>query len=358
MNLIELKNIEHFYQKHRVLKLEKLEIKPGELWALLGPNGAGKSVLLRILATLEFPKAGEYFFKASLMNKAKNILALRRRITLTFQEALLYNRSVRQNIALGLKFRGIPNKIIQSQVKKWAALLKIEHLLERPALQLSGGEAQRTALARALVLEPELLLLDEPFGDLDEPSRYQLLYELKQILKAARITSVMVTHNREEALEFADYLGIMLEGELKQTGKPSVVFNNPVSEKVAKFVGMESILEGVVIAYKEGLAEVKVGNLILEAASELPPAREVLVCIRPEDIVIAKAAAAAQSSRNHLKLKISRILPWGYNYHIYLGENLSLKAIITRRSLQEMNLQVGDEVEASFKATAVHLIAR
>jgi molybdopterin-binding protein len=358
MNLIEIKTLKQIYNKRTVLTIENLNIETGALWALLGPNGAGKSVLLRILAGLEAPASGEYYFEGNLMTRTKNLLALRRRISLTFQEALLFNRPVRQNIALGLKFRGVPASSIESKVRHWANVLKIGHLLDRPALQLSGGEAQRVTLARALVLEPELLLLDEPFGDLDEPTRLELLFELKAVLKTHNITAIMVTHNREESLEFSDQLGIMLGGELKQTGPPALVFNNPASEELAKFVGVESILEGEIIAYNEGLTTIKVGDLKLEAAGPPPATREVLVCIRPEDIVLARNPGPVQSSRNRLELTIKRIMPWGFNHHIYLGEALSLKAIITHRSLQEMNLKAGDKIEASFKATAVHLIAR
>lgn len=205
----------------QILAVEKLDIKEGDIWGIIGPNGAGKSTLLHVLALLEKPAQGDLYFGRERVNWGRReILKLRRQLAVVFQEPLLLNATVYQNVALGLRFRGLTRAEIDERVERWLKLLNIRHLALRKPWQLSGGEARRVSLARALVLEPEVLLLDEPFVALDAPTRALLLAELRTILKSAGITTIFVTHDFTELPLLADQVATLLEGRIFKTGHP------------------------------------------------------------------------------------------------------------------------------------------
>lgn len=201
--LIEINNLFVRRSNQLVLQIEHLEIEKGKVLALLGPNGAGKTTLLLVLARLLKPEHGEIRFAGQEIKKIKPV-DYRRRIGFVMQNALMLNLSVVQNIAIGLRFRGIPGHLITSQVNKWMECLGITHLKNRSAAKLSGGEAQRVALARAFVLQPELLLLDEPFGALDKKTRPELIRDLKTLLPAMHTTTLFSTHDEREVALLAE----------------------------------------------------------------------------------------------------------------------------------------------------------
>jgi len=205
----------------QILAVERLDIKEGEIWGLIGPNGAGKSTLLHVLALLEKPAEGDlYFGKQRVSWRRREIFKLRRQLAVVFQEPLLLNATVYQNVALGLRFRGLKRAEIDERVNRWLKLLNISHLALRKPWQLSGGEARRVSLARALVLEPEVLLLDEPFVALDAPTRALLLTELRTLLKSAGITTIFVTHDFTELPLLADQVATLLEGRILKIDHP------------------------------------------------------------------------------------------------------------------------------------------
>jgi tungstate transport system ATP-binding protein len=216
-----------------VLQIDSLEIQRGETLAVIGPNGAGKSTFLLALADLIKPARGEILFNKKSV-KDWDELEYRRRIAFVFQDPLLMDMSVQDNIALGLKFRGVKN--YQEQVMKWSKAMGVESLLKRRAGQLSGGEAQRVSLARAFVLDPELLLMDEPFSAVDPQTRTQLLKDLSRVLAHDHRTTIFVTHNLKEAAQFGDRMAVMIDGELKQVGKPRQIKAKPVDATVKKFL--------------------------------------------------------------------------------------------------------------------------
>jgi tungstate transport system ATP-binding protein len=219
-----------------VLDVPALAIGRGEIVALVGPNGAGKSTLVAALALLERPAAGTIVLNGTTIDWRRGTLAARRRLAIVFQESLLFDTTVAENVATGLKLRGVPKSERRPRVERWLDRLGIAHLANRQARTLSGGEAQRTSLARALVLEPELLLLDEPFAALDAPTREALADDLLPLLReTATTTTVMVTHDRDEAIDLGDRLAVLIDGRLAQLDRPEQVLTAPATEAVRAF---------------------------------------------------------------------------------------------------------------------------
>jgi tungstate transport system ATP-binding protein len=215
--MIQIRNLLVHRNDREVLRVESLDIQRGEVLAIVGPNGSGKSTLLLALAHLLKPALGEVKFNERSL-KEWDELEYRRRISFVFQDPLLMDMSVEENIALGLKFRGVPKVEIKTRVSKWSKAMGVELLLNRRAGQLSGGEAQRVSLARAFVLDPELLLMDEPFSAVDPPTRAQLMKDLSKLLLRDHRTTVFVTHNLKEAAQMGDRVAVVIGGELKQVG--------------------------------------------------------------------------------------------------------------------------------------------
>ena len=233
--MIEIRNLIIQRNKLDVLKIDSLDIQRGETLAVVGPNGAGKSTLLLALARLLKPAAGEVIFNGNPLARLDD-LEYRRKISFVFQDPLLLDMTVEQNIALGLKFRKMPKAERQTRVWRWIKQLGIESLAKRRASQLSGGEAQRVSLARAFVLEPELLLLDEPFAALDPPTRARLLEDLSALLAEDHRTAVFVTHNLNEAAKLSHRVAVIIEGMLRQVGTAKQIKSQPADETVRAFL--------------------------------------------------------------------------------------------------------------------------
>jgi len=236
-SLLEIRDLKVRRDKRQVLAIETLDIERGEVLAIVGPNGTGKSSLLLTLARLLPPEKGELLWQGQPFDK-QPALTYRRRIALVLQEPLLLDASVFENIAIGLRYRGLPSNQITTLVNRWLKRVGIEALRDRPGAHLSGGEAQRVSLARAFVLNPELLLLDEPFSALDAPTRLRLLDDLKAILKETGTTAILITHDLKEAACLASRVAVMLNGQIVQIGSPQDVFSNPVNPAVAAFLGI------------------------------------------------------------------------------------------------------------------------
>jgi len=236
-DLLSIRNLVIRRGGRLVLEVDDLSVHQNEVLAIVGPNGAGKSTLLLVLARLLHPEQGKILFNGKPA-KGESDLVYRRRIALVLQDPLLFDTSVFENISSGLRFRGLPKNEIQPRVDVWLERLGIPHLANRRANELSGGEGQRVSLARAMVLEPELLLLDEPFGALDPPTRSRLLDDLDKILPAAKTTTILITHDLKEAARLASRVAVMLDGQIVQIGTPQEVFANPANPNVAVFLGI------------------------------------------------------------------------------------------------------------------------
>lgn len=358
MNLVvELSGISVAYGGTMILEVPRLEVRAGEILAVIGPNGSGKSTLLRVMGLLEAPTAGEVRFRGGVVGKSR-VLAARREMASVFQDPLLVDDTVFANVALGLRFRHLASSEIAPRVHAWLERFGIDGLAHRQARTLSGGEAQRTALARALVLRPALLMLDEPFSALDQPTRETLIEDLAGILREDRITTVLVTHDRAEALALGDRVAVMMRGAILQVDEASRLFRAPASEEIARFVGVETILDCRVLSTQAGLAVLEAGGQKIEVATEVEPGERVRLCLRPEDVTLMSSEPShlASSVRNHLAGTVARLIPVGPYVRAVVDCGVPLVALVTHRSVEELGLREGARVVAAFKATAPHVI--
>lgn len=349
------------YAGQPALEVPHIEVRAGEILAVIGPNGAGKSTLIRVLGLLEPPTSGVVRFRGTPVAWASgDLLAMRRHFASVFQEPLLCDTTVEANVALGLRLRRAGPEAVTTQVRTWLARLGIAHLARREARGLSGGEAQRCSLARAFAIRPDVLLLDEPFAALDPPTRDELITLLQVLLRQEGCTTVFVTHDRDEALRLGDRIAVMMGGRIHQVGPPSEVFGRPVSEEVARFVGVETILPGRVAAEQAGLLTVEVDGMKIEALGRATVGERVLVCLRPEDLVIRRRdeRVGLESARNHLEGRVEDAIPVGAQYRVRIACGSPVVALVTKQSFDDLALERGTPVVVTFKASAVHLIPR
>jgi tungstate transport system ATP-binding protein len=356
--LLSFRDISIVRGGQKVLEVDALDILRGESMVVIGPNGAGKSTLLLAAAGLLPPKSGS-LTKDGKEVYAGNMLAYRRQTALVLQDPLLMDMTVYENVSSGLRFRGVEKKVIDQKVNTWLEKLNIAHLKKRRARSLSGGEAQRASLARALVLDPDLLLMDEPFSALDAPSRVRLLEDFRILIHENAITTLLVTHDLNEALQLGDRVAVLLDGKLRQAGTPPEVFNAPVDADVAAFVGVDTVIPAIVTSLKDGMVSLKAGDYTLESVGDARTGSPVLLCLRPEDITLWKDGEVPLSSaRNRMHGVVQRCSILGALVRVTIDCGFPVVALITRSSWMEMGIKEGQTVSASFKATAGHVLAR
>ncbi|MBM2832233.1 MAG: transporter ATP-binding protein [Dehalococcoidia bacterium] len=344
----------------KVLEIPSLQVFPNEVLVVIGPNGSGKTTLLFCLSLLLKPATGAISYQGVPVADGPSTLRKRRELAVVFQESLLLNTTVQDNVTLGLRLRGVSGEKIRERTQTWLERFGVSALSRRQAKTLSGGEAKRVSLARAFALQPEVLFLDEPFSALDSPTRQALLEDFQTVLRETRVTTVMVTHDRNEALVLADRVAVLMNGRIRQIGRPEEVFSSPVDEEVAGFVEAGNVLHGVLNSQSNGLVSVDIAGRQLQAASNLGAGTRVTVLLNYEDVTLSMPLpqTAPSSARNQLRGKIIRVFPVGSQLKVYLDCGFTLASLITRRSWEELGLEVGREVVASFKASSVHLIAK
>ncbi|MFO1445232.1 ATP-binding cassette domain-containing protein [Bacillus sp. Bva_UNVM-123] len=225
--IIQLDNIQFNSKDRLILSVSDLSIYKGEILGIMGPNGAGKSTLVKILSCLQPPSAGHFFYNGTELSPRKISLDQRRKWAVVLQQTLIFDTTVFQNVAVGLKIRKVPKAVIKEKVEFWLEKFGIAHLAKKNAHHLSGGEAQRVNLARALVLDPEVLYLDEPFSALDYPTKVKLIKDFSSILKETNTTTIFISHDISEVKFLTDKLAIIIDGEIKQMGKTSEVISYP-----------------------------------------------------------------------------------------------------------------------------------
>ncbi len=364
MTLIEVAGVTHTYDEQTVLHNISLSVDRGTTLALIGPTGAGKTTLLRIVDLLEVPRAGEVYFDGiRIPRSGKKRLEIRRRMSFIHQKPQVFNLSVYDNVACGLRWRGEKKNRIADKVDHILEMVGLEGYESRNARTLSGGEAQRVALARSLVLEPEVLLLDEPTANLDPVSATKIEQLISYVARQRNTTMIIATHDMSQGQQLADRIGVLLDGRLAQTGNAAEIFRSPQNQAVAHFVGMENIIEGAIIATNEGIATVDIDGSAIQAVSNYPAGKEVYTCIRPEDITLLMAdsfqqMAVKSSARNALRARVIRVTTIGPLCRVEMDCGFRLVALVTKISAEELDLQAGKEVYAASKATAVHIMEK
>jgi len=359
---LELVDLSHSYGQRYVLQNINLSVDRGDVFALIGPTGAGKTTLLRITNLLEVPSEGEIYFDGTCIPRSgKQRLEIRRRMSFIHQKPQVFNLNVYDNIACGLRWRGEKKHMIAEKVDHILEMVGLEGYENRNARTLSGGEAQRVALARSLVLEPEVLLLDEPTANLDPLSIVKIEQLISHVARQHNTTMIMATHDMSQGQKLADRIGVLLDGRIVQTGSATDIFHSPQNKEVANFVGMENIIAGAIVTNNDGIATVNVGGnaegIRIEAVSNCAVGKEVYACIRPEDITLALSRTRS-SARNSFQAKVTRVTTLGPLSRVELNCGFRLIALVTKISAEDLNLQVGREVYATFKATGVHTMER
>ena len=358
--LLDAQGVTVEYGGRTILSIDRLAVGRREILAVIGPNGSGKSTLLRVLGLLERPARGDIRLDGRRVEWGRDLLSARRRFASVFQEPLLADTTVEQNVALGLTLRRVPRDEARRRTSHWIARFGIAPLAGRQARTLSGGEAQRTSLARAFAIEPDILLLDEPFSALDPPTRDELLRDLQHILRETVVTAVFVTHDRDEALRLGDRVGVMWDGRLAQLDAPEEVFARPAGPDIARFVGVDNLVPGRVASAEAGLLVVETGSLRVIVPGEVAVGRSVILCIRPEDVVLRPESSepTRDSALNRYQGHVAEMTPVGAQFRIRVECGKPLVALVTRHSVRELSLKVGSAVSASFKASAVHVLER
>ncbi len=340
---IEVRHIGKTFGRFTALRDVSLTVKDGELLALLGPSGSGKTTLLRIIAGLETPDpdpASAVLFEGCEVTREG---VGERRVGFVFQHyALFRNMTVFENIAFGLRVR--PRRLrptasgVRDRVRELLALIQLESLADRYPTQLSGGQRQRVALARALAIEPKVLLLDEPFGALDAKVRQGLRRWLRRLHDTVHVTSLLVTHDQEEALEVADRVAVMNNARIEQTGTPEEVFHHPASEFVMDFMGSVNLFHGRIESGKAVF-----GPLVLEhSASGAAEGQSAHLLVRAYDLDIRRS----DSGQPSLRARVLRIQAAGPQVRVELqaetGEAVVVEA--PHAEFRESRITPGDEV--------------
>ncbi len=329
---------------------------------LFGASGSGKTTVLRCVAGLERPDEGALHFGHEPwfdVEKSVFLSPQKRRIGFVPQNyALFPHLSVEQNIAYSLN--KLPAATRRSRVGEIINWLGLEGLKNRLPHELSGGQQQRVALGRAVIHQPRVLLLDEPLSALDTPTRLRLRAELRQLLRQLKIPTILVTHDRLEALALADELVVMDQGKIAQQGPAYEVFSRPANLAVAGIVAVETIQPGRVVQVTDGLVTVSVADKTLVGLEDKMPANttQVYVCIRAEDVILTRNLDGQSSPRNRFSATVRSLTREGPMVRTELDCGFPLAALVTKQACDEMNLKENIQVVALIKTPHVHLIPR
>lgn len=336
-----------------------LQVRKGEIFTLIGPSGSGKTTLLRLIDLLDRPSGGRLAIDGTDTNAAEPVrLMLRRRMGMVFQKPVVLNTTVRENVAFGLKFRGQYSRDSAAAIDEKLALVGLPDFAGRKAVTLSGGEMQRVALARAMITDPEILILDEPTANLDPVSSEAIENLIVRINKEMHTTILLSTHDMVQGQRLADRIGVILGGRIAQTGTIAEIFYQPKTRSLARFVGADTIIRGVVRSNDQGLARIDVSGIPFEALTPAIPGKNVLLIIRPEEVslTLPDGQTAPSSVRNRIGGTIAKIVPFGPFVRVHITDPVPVTALVTRRSCMEMGFAPGTPVVVGIKATAIHVV--
>ena len=341
-NIIELRNISKKYDEMTILDNLNLDIKKNEFLTLLGPSGCGKTTTLKIIAGFEYSDEGKVLFQGKEMNE---IPPYQRPVNTVFQKyALFPHMNIYENIAFGLKIKKLPKEEIDRKVKEMLKLVALEGYEKRSIESLSGGQQQRIAIARALVNEPKVLLLDEPLGALDLKLRQEMQTELKRIQQKLGITFIFVTHDQEEALSMSDTIVVMNKGKIQQMGTPEDIYNEPKNSFVARFIGESNIFDGIM------LDDFKVefcGKVFDCVDKGFEKNENIEVVIRPEDIKMV------EPNEGMLKGIVTSTVFKGVHYEILVKENDRVWMLHNTKSAE-----VGSELGMDIYPEDIHIMRK
>ena len=341
-NIIELRSITKKYNDNIILDNFNLSIKENEFLTLLGPSGCGKTTTLKIISGFESVDKGSVFFNGEDIT---NVPPHKRTLNTVFQKyALFPHMNVYENIAFGLKIKKMPKDQIDAKVKEMLRLVALEGCEKRKVDSLSGGQQQRIAIARALVNEPKVLLLDEPLGALDLKLRQEMQIELKKMQQKLGITFIFVTHDQEEALSMSDTIVVMNKGKIQQMGSPEDIYNEPKNSFVARFIGQSNIFDGVMLDD----FKVKFCDTEFDCVDKgFDKNEDIEVVIRPEDIKMASP------QEGMLKGKVTSVVFKGVHYEIEVIEN-DRKWILHNTK----NAVVGEELGMDIYPEDIHIMRK
>lgn len=357
--MIRITGLSRHAGNKKILDGIDLEIRRGEIFTLIGPSGSGKTTLIRLIDLIDTPSAGTIVFDGIDASAPESVrLSIRRRMAMVFQKPAVLNSTVAENVAFGLKFRGVAQEETEQKVQDTLQIVGLPGFAERRAVTLSGGEMQRVAIARSLVTEPEVLLLDEPTANLDPVSSEAIENLIIRINRDFRTTIIMATHDMVQGQRLADRIGVIMDGRLVQTGTASEIFYQPKGKDIARFVGIDAITGGVVTENQNGHALIRIQDTCFEAITGLKEGERAVLYIRPEEVTLTPAgeSPAKSSMRNQQLGRIKKILPYGPFVRITVDCGFLLNALITRRSCTELGFTVGSAVLAGVKATAIHVL--
>jgi len=326
-----------------------LRVEKGEYFLVLGPTGAGKTLLMETIAGHHQPDAGRVWLDE---RDVTDLPPEKRGIGFLYQDCWLFpNMSVAKNICFGLRFQRLPKADQQQRLQELSKLLGIENLLGRSPVHLSGGERRKVALARALAPKPNVLLLDEPLGTLDQNTREHIGRELRELHGQMDMTTVHVTHDHGVARSLADRIAIINEGQIAQTGEVDEVFSTPASEFVARFLGSENVIDGLATLADDGLTSVQVGPMTVKTVARLDG--PCAICIRPE--CISLSLDDSDAGPNRFSGVVRSIDDCGQLVKLGVETNdIVLHATLGKQELLRLAINVTDRVHLAFRPSVVH----
>lgn len=355
MPLLEIEKVFKEYEGKNILEDINLHLKRGTTLGIIGPTGCGKTTLLRIIDLIEKPSSGKIYFEGIDVSKStKEELKYRRNIGMVFQKPVVFKGTVLENIQYGLDVRGTTSKSTRDKIMELLESLGLGGYEDRKASTLSGGETQRIALARAMIIEPEILMLDEPTANLDPLSTGKIESMLEDIRRKNETTTIMATHNLIQGQRLCDEIAI-INHRIYQIGRPEEIFRRPKNSFVADFVGMKNVIKGQAKKIKNNLTLINIGDINAYASS--PIEGNVYMSIRPEDITVSKSKVKT-SALNDLKGTVKGIVDDGTLIKLKVDVGEIFTVYLTRKSFFDLEISVGSIVWLQFKASAVNIFNR
>jgi len=355
---VELKNVTKQFENIKAVDNVSFKVEKGEFFTLLGPSGCGKTTTLRMISGFYEPDEGEIYIDERLVN---GLPPEQRNTGFVFQNyALFPHMTVFENVAYGLKIRKVSKEEIKKRVSEVLSFVGLKGFEERYPHQLSGGQQQRVALARVLIINPKVLLLDEPLSNLDAKLRVYMRGELRKIQQSLKVTAIYVTHDQAEALSMSDRIAVMNAGKIEQIGSPAEIYGEPKTKFVADFMGLVNMIEGRIIKIDNSsqIIETQYGLIKSPLKEGVKEGDKVFILIRPESIEVVKSelkSEKGQLNEFYGEIKEASFTGSHVKYTIVIDKTLTLSAII-QDPLKKGILKEGSKVKLTFPIEGIHLL--